>query len=124
MNIHKFNAKPKTIPLKTIHWRPLREVKYPARKLNLMTSEILSQEDIKLKPKEVKQLQLGFGFMMSQGVVLTGLANSLKNKWCSLQNEVSLEDAKDIVIALTNNSNEILDIQEHELLCRVYYEKL
>ena len=124
MNIHKFNAKPKTIPLKTIHWRPLREVKYPARKVNLMTLEILSQEDIKLKPKEVKQLQLGFGFMMSQGVVLTGLANSLKNKWCSLQNEVSLEDAKDIVIALTNNSNEILDIQEHELLCRVCYEKL
>ena len=26
MNIHKFNAKPKTIPPKTIHWRPLREV--------------------------------------------------------------------------------------------------
>ena len=28
MNIHKFNKKPKTIPPKTIHWRPLREVKY------------------------------------------------------------------------------------------------
>ena len=32
MNIHKFNAKPKTISPKTIHWRPLREVKYPAIK--------------------------------------------------------------------------------------------
>ena len=32
MNIHKFNTKPKTIPPKTIHWRPLREAKYPARK--------------------------------------------------------------------------------------------
>ena len=30
MNIHKFNVKPKTIPPKTIHWRPLREVKYLA----------------------------------------------------------------------------------------------
>ena len=124
MNIHKFNAKPKTIPPKTIYWGPLREVKYPAQKVNLMTWEIFSQEDIKLKTKEVKQLQLGLGFMMSQGLVLTGLANSLKNKRCSLQNEVSLEDAKDIVIALTNNSNEIVDIQEHELLCRVCYKKL
>ena len=32
MNIHKFNVKPKTFPPKTIHWRPLREVKYPALK--------------------------------------------------------------------------------------------
>ena len=28
---------------------------------------------------------------MSEGVVLAALANSLKNKRCSLQNEVSLE---------------------------------
>ena len=69
MNIHKFNAKPKTIPPKTIYWRPLREVKYPSRKVNTITWEIFSQEDIKLKPKEVKQLQLGLGFMMSQGRV-------------------------------------------------------
>ena len=59
MNIHKFNVKPKTIPSKTINWRPLREVKYPARKVNSMTWEIFSQDDIKLKPKEAKQLRLG-----------------------------------------------------------------
>ena len=62
MNIHKFNAKPKTIPHKTIHWRPLRE----ARKVNPMTWEFFCQEDIKLKPKEAKQIQLGIGFMMSE----------------------------------------------------------
>ena len=129
MNIHKFNTKPKstqpkTTQPKTIHWRPLREVKYPAIKVNLITWEIFSQENIKLKPKEAKQLQLGLGFIMSEGVVLTGLANSLKNKRCSLQNEVSLEDAEDIVITLTINSNEIVDIQEHELLCRVCYKKI
>ena len=89
MNIHKFNIKPKTIPTKTIHWQPLREVKYPALKVNSITWEIFSQEDIKLKPKEVKQLRLGLGFIMSEGVVLTALANSLKNKRCSLQKEVS-----------------------------------
>ena len=37
MNIHKFNVKPKTVPPKTIQWRPLQEVKYPVRKVNLMT---------------------------------------------------------------------------------------
>ena len=110
MNIHKFNTKPKTIRPKTIHWRPLREVKYPALKVNSMTWEIFSQEDIKLKPKEVKQFQLGLGFIMSEGVVLSASANSLKNKRCSLQNEVSLEDAEDIVITISNNCNEIVDI--------------
>ena len=124
MYIHKFNTKPKTIPPKTIRWHPLRDVKYPALKINSMTWEIFSQEDIKLKPKEAKQLRLGLGFIMSQGVVLSSLANSLKNKWCSLQNEVSLEDSEDIVITITNNSNHIIDIQSHELLCRVCYKKL
>ena len=124
MNIHKFNTKPKTTQPKTIYWRPLREVKYPAIKVNSIIWEIFSQEHIKLKLKEAKQLQLGLRFIMSHGIVLTGLANSLKNKRCSLQNEVSLEDAEDIVITITNNSNEIVDIQSHELLCRVCYKKL
>ena len=114
MNIHKFNAKPKTISPKTIHWHPLREVK-----LDSTTSEIFSQEEMKLKPKEVKQLQLGLGFMISEGVVLVGLDNSLKYKRCSLQNEINLKDAEDIVITLMNNSNEIVDIREHEILCSV-----
>ena len=47
MNIHKFNAKLKTISPKTIQWQPLREVKYPAIKVNLMTLETFSQEEIK-----------------------------------------------------------------------------
>ena len=124
MNIHKFNVKPKAIPPNTIYWRPLREVKYLALKVNSINWEIFSQEDIKLKPKEVKQLRLGLGFIMSEGVVLVALANSLKDKQCSLQNEVSLEDAEDIVITLTNNSNEIVDIQGHWLLCSICYKKL
>ena len=62
-----------------------------------------------------------FGFMMSKGVVLATLANSLKYMRCNLQNEVNLENAEDIVIALTNNSTKIVNIQEHELLCLVCY---
>ena len=116
--------KPKTKLSKTIHWQPLREVKYPALKINSVTWEIFSQENIKLKPNEAKQLQLGLGFIMSEGVVLASLANSLKNKRCSLQNEVSLENSENIVITLTNNSNEIINIEEPDLLCRVCYKKL
>ena len=61
---------------------------------------------------------------MSEGVVLATLANSLKNKRCSLQNEVSLENSDNIVITITNNSNEIVNIEEPELLCHVCYKKL
>ena len=124
MHIHKFNTKSKTIPPKTINWQLLRDLKYPPLKINPITWEIFSQEEIILKPKESKQLQLGLGFIMSQGAVLSSLANSLKNKMCSLQNAVSLEDSEDIVIAITNNSNHIVDIQSHELLCRVCYKIL
>ena len=60
---------------------------------------------------------------MSKGVVLTVLVYSLKYKWCSLQNGVNLEDVEDIVITLTNNSSKVVDIQEHELLCRVCYKR-
>ena len=124
MNIHKFNVKPKTNLSKTIHWQPIREVKYPAQKINSVTWKIFCQENIKLKPNESKTLQLGLGFMMSKGVVLASLANSLKNKRCSLQNEVSLENSENIVITITNNFNEIIEVKEPELLCHVCYKKL
>ena len=125
MNIHKFNVRPKkTIPPKTIHWQQLRKVKYPVLKVNSINWEIFSHENIKLEPKEAKQIQLGLGFIMSEGVVLVALANSLKNKQCSLQNEVSLEDTEDIVITIAKNSNDIIDIQNHKLLCRICYKKI
>ena len=43
---------------------------------------------------------------------MNSLTNSLKNKMCSLQNEVNLEDSEDFVIAITNNSNQIVNIHE------------
>ena len=42
--------------------------------------ENFCQENIILRPNEVKQLTLGIGFMMSDGVVLVCLANSLRKK--------------------------------------------
>ena len=101
-----------------------QNVKYPAKKVNSITWDIFSQEDIKLQPKEVKQLKLGLGFMMSEGIVLAGLANSLREKRCSIQNEVNLENTNDIITTISNNSKEIVNIQENELLCLVCYKKI
>ena len=124
MNIHKFNVKTKYKPHKTIKWIIPQNVKYPDKKVNSITWEIFSQEDIKLQPKEVKQLKLGLGFMMSEGIVLAGLAISLREKRCSIQNEVNLENTNDIITNISNNSKEIVNIQENELLCLVCYKKL
>ena len=124
MNIHKFNVKSKSISHKTIKWMSLQNLKYPAKKVNSITWKIFRQEDIKLQPKEVKQLKLGLGFMMSEGIVVTGLANSLREKRCSIQNEVNLENTNDIITTVSNNSKEIVNIQENERLCFVCYKKL
>ena len=124
MNIHKFNVKPKHKQHKTIKWLIPSEIKKYVKKVNLYTWEVYSQEDIKLQPKEVKPLMLGVGFMMSEGVVLTSLPYSLRKKRCSLQNEVNLEDTIDIITVIANNSKEIVNIQENELLCLVCYKKL
>ena len=62
--------------------------------------------------------------MMSEGVVLTSLPYSLRKKPCSLQNEVNLENTIDIITVIANNSKEIVNIQENELLCLVCYKKL
>ena len=100
------------------------DIRQYVKKVNTNTWEIFSQENIKLKPKEVKHLFLGIGFMMSEGVVLTSLANSLSEKRCSIQNEVNLEDTINIIAVITNNSKEIVNIQENDLLFFVCYKKL
>ena len=124
MNIHKFNVKPKHKSSKTIKWIIPSEIKNYVKKVNVDTWEIYSQENIILQPKEVKPLMLGVGFMMSEGIVLTSLPNSLRKKRCSLQNEVNLENTIDIITAIANNSKEIVNIQENELLCLICYKKL
>ena len=65
MNIHKFNVKPKFNFQKTIKWIIPQHVKHFAEKINRNTWKIFCQENITLRPNEVKQLTLGIGFMMS-----------------------------------------------------------
>ena len=124
MNIHKFNVKPIVKPPKTIKWLVPDDIRQYVRKVNSCTWEIYSQEHILLKPKEVKFIMLGIGFMMSEGVVLTSLSNSLTEKWISLQNGVSLSDTINMITVLTNNSTENIKIPKMVTLCFVCYKKL
>ena len=124
MNIHKFNIKPNNKQHKTIKWMLPNDTRQYVKKVNSNTWKIFSHENILLKPKEVKHLFLGIGFMMSEGVVLTSLANSLSEKRCSIQNEVNLEDTVNIIAVITNNSKENVNIQENDLLFLVCYKKI
>ena len=124
MNIHKFNVKPIYNQTKTIKWMVPDNIRQYVKKVNTTTWEIFSQEDITLKPKEVKFIMLGIGFIMSEGVVLTSLSDSLTKKRISLQNGVYLTDTLNMIIVLTNNSTENIRIPNLTTLCFVCYKKL
>ena len=124
MNIHKFNVKPIYNPTKTIKWLIPNNIRQYFKKVNTTTWEVYSQEDLILKPKEVKFIMLGIGFIMSEGVVLTSLSDSLTQKRVSLQNGVYLSDTLNMIIVLTNNSTENIRIPKLTMLCLVCYKKL
>ena len=124
MNIHKFNVKPIHSPTKTIKWLIPNENRQYVKKVNITTWEVSSQEDIILKPKEVKFIMLGIGFVMSEGVVLTSLSDSLTKKRISLQNGVYLTDTLNMITVITNNSTENIRIPKLTTLCFVCYKKL
>ena len=124
MNIHKFNVKPIYNQTKTIKWLVQDLIKQYVRKININTWEVFSQEDLILKPKEVKFIVLGIGFMMSEGVVLASLSESLTKKRISLQNGVYLTDTINMIVVLTNNSTDPIRIPNLTPLCLVCYKKL
>ena len=124
MNIHKFNVKPIYYPAKTIKWMIPNQLRQYFKKVNGNTWEVYAQNDILLKPKEVKYIMLGLGFYMSEGVVLSSLNDKLTLKRVSLQNGIYLKDTLNMVIVLTNNSNENILIPKLTMLCLVCYKKL
>ena len=124
MNIHKFNVKPINYAAKTIKWIIPEQLRQYFKKVNGNTWEVYAQNDILLKPKEVKYIMLGLGFYMSEGVVLSSLNDELTIKRISLQNGVYLNDTHNMIIVLTNNSNENILIPKLTMLCLVCYKKL
>ena len=124
MNIHKFNVKPIDYPTKTIKWMIPDPIRQYFKKVNTTTWEVYAQNDILLKPKEVKYIMLGIGFYMSGGVVLSSLNDKLTLKRVSLQNGIYLKDTLNMIIVLTNNSNENILIPKLSMLNLVSYKKL
>ena len=124
MNIHKFNVKPISYPAKTIKWMIPDQLRQYFKKVNGNTWEAYAHNDIMLKPKEVKFIMLGIGFILSEGAVLTSLNNEITLKRVSLQNGVYLSNTQNMVIVLTNNSSENILIPKLTMLCLVCYKKL
>ena len=124
MNIHKFNVKPIDYPAKTIKWMIPDQLRQYFKKVDATTWEVYAHNDITLKPKEVKFIMLGIGFILSEGVVLSSLNDKLTIKRVSLQNGVYLKDTQNMVIVLTNNSNENILIPKLTMLNLVSYKKL
>ena len=124
MNIHKFNVKPINYPAKTIKWLIPDNIRRFFKKVNSTTWEAYAHNDIMLKPKEVKFIMLGIGFILSEGVVLSSLNDELTIKRVSLQNGVYLKDTQNMIIVLTNNSSENIIIPKLTMLCLVCYKKL
>ena len=124
MNIHKFNVKPIDYPAKTIKWLIPGNIRRFFKKVNSTTWEAYAHNDIMLKPKEVKFIMLGIGFILSEGVVLSSLNDELTIKRVSLQNGVYLKDTQNMIIVLTNNLNENILIPKLTMLCLVCYKKL
>ena len=124
MNIHKFNVKPIYYSTKTIKWLIPDNIRRFFKKVNTTTWEVYAQNDLMLKPKEVKFILLGIGFIMSEGVVLSSLNDELTIKRVSLQNGVYLNDTHNMIIVLTNNSSENILIPKLTMLCLVCYKKL
>ena len=124
MNIHKFNVKPIYYPAKTIKWMIPDQLRQYFKKVNGNTWEVYAQNDILLKPKEVKYIMLGLGFYMSEGVVLSSLNDKLTLKRVSLQNGIYLKDTLNMVIVLTNNTSENILIPKLTMLNLVSYKKL
>ena len=126
MNVHKFIAKlgTSTTSNLTIKWSLGQNLKYPPSRVSATTWKIFSQGDIVLQPKEVKRVKLGLGFRMSGGIIFVSSSNVLREKLCSIQNEVNMEDTNDIITTLSNNSGGAVRVRENEALALVCYKKL
>ena len=124
MNIHKFNVKPINYPTKTIKWMIPDNIRNFFKRVNGTTWEVFTQNDLILKPKEVKFIMLGIGFIISEGVVLSSLNESLVKKRISLQNGIYINDTLNMIVVLTNNSSENIQIHKLSSLCLICYKKL
>jgi len=125
--IHKFGTKPvKTRRVSTqpeqLFWTVKRDLaRPPQRQLGGLRWEIFVQEEIAIRPGEIKMLRLGLGVRMWWGICLVSLRRDLKENGCVLQDGVVSENVGDVVINIRNDSDSPVTIPEGDSLCYVNY---
>ena len=92
-------------------------------KISSKTWRVFCQESFVIAPKTTKTVKLPIGVELSDGVILTSLAQDLKVKRCSLQNELTLSSVNNVVVTIQNNSDIEVSILEGTPMCLVSYAK-
>lgn len=92
-------------------------------KISSKTWRVFCQESFVIAPKTTKTVKLPIGVELSDGVILTSLAQDLKVKRCSLQNELTLSSVNNVVVTIQNNSDREVSILEGTPMCLVSYAK-
>ena len=90
-------------------------------KISSKTWRVFCQESFVIAPKTTKTVKLPIGAELSDGVILTSLAQDLKVKRCSLQNELTLSSVNNVVVTIQNNSDREVSILEGTPMCLVSY---
>ena len=90
-------------------------------KISSKTWRVFCQESFVIAPKTTKTVKLPIGVELSDGVILTSLAQDLKVKRCSLQNELTLSSVNNVVATIQNNSDREVSILEGTPMCLVSY---
>ena len=88
-------------------------------KISGKTWRVFCQESFVIKT--TKTVKLPIGVELSDGVILTSLAQDLKVKRCSLQNELTLSSVNNVVVTIQNNSDREVSILEGTPMCLVSY---
>jgi len=97
------------------------EVEFKPKKRDHQTWKIFCQQEIRLQPKETKQIKLQFGVEMSSGALITSLDNALKAQHCSLQSETTIDSVDDVIISVQNNSSKEVLLAAGQPLCLIHY---
>lgn len=125
MPVQKFGKKPKGFSARrqplTVHWVPNKDVSHHPEKMTPTTWKIFAQQQLNIPANSTKTVALGFGAMMSKGMVLASLKQELKYKMCSLLNEIQLESTSDLIIAIQNNSEAPVIINKGDAICFIHY---
>ena len=104
-----------------LRWIVPTNLEHRPVKISSKTWRVFCQESFVIAPKTTKTVKLPIGVELSDGVILTSLAQDLKVKRCSLQNELTLSSVNNVVVTIQNNSDIEVSILEGTPMCLVSY---